>query len=272
MRSPLKWHGGKSYLAPWIIEHFPSRDEWHLYREPFAGGLSVLFRLEPEGLSEAVNDKLMLLSRFWQVLQDATLFGEFSRMVSCTPFSEVEFSESDPNTMPFADWSKIEAAHALFILARQGRQGMMKEFATPTQRLRRGMNENVSAWLSAVEGLPEIHERLKRVEVRCMDAVEFINRYDNPRALFYCDPPYLYETRSTGGGDYEHEMSDTDHERLLACLSGIKGKFCLSGYRSEMYDTWAKAEGFRRVEKEIDNKASGKKSKPKAVECLWMNY
>ena len=85
------------------------------------------------------------------------------------------------------------------------------------------MNENVSAWLSAVEGLPEAHARLGRVEIRNMDACEFIQKYDHPKALFYCDPPYLHQTRheKAANNEYTHEMTFEQHDNLLSRLSAI---------------------------------------------------
>ena len=65
--SPLKWHGGKSYLAKRIIELMPP----HLtYCEPFAGGLSVMLAKDPDGISEVANDLHGDLSNFWKVLAD----------------------------------------------------------------------------------------------------------------------------------------------------------------------------------------------------------
>jgi site-specific DNA-adenine methylase len=49
-QTPLKWHGGKSYLAPWIISHFPKN--YTHYNEVFGGGLSILFAHDPTGKSE----------------------------------------------------------------------------------------------------------------------------------------------------------------------------------------------------------------------------
>jgi DNA adenine methylase len=133
------------------------------------------------------------------------------------------------------------------------------------------MNEQVSSWLTAVDGLADVHERLKRVVILNDDAIAVIKREDSLNTLFYVDPPYLHGTRVTTN-DYSVEMTADDHAHLLSTLSEIEGKFVLSGYPSEMYDEVAVAEGWHRVEREIDCKASGAKEKPKRTEVLWMNY
>ena len=58
------------------------------------------------------------------------------------------------------------------------------------------MNGNTSEWLSAIEGLPDVHRRLSRVLIENMNAIALIEREDTPATLFYCDPPYLHETRT----------------------------------------------------------------------------
>lgn len=264
---PLKWHGGKSYLADWIVDNFPARDLYTHYAEPYAGGLSVLFRHNPEGKSESVNDLSQELSDFWYVLANAP--DQMIRALWATPLSQVAWEESIGSIGMEPD--QVKRATKFFVRYRQSRQGLGKDYCTPTSRTRRGMNENASAWLSAVEGLPEAHKRLRRVEVRCMDAIDFIRKYDHPKALFYCDPPYLHETRVTTK-EYVHEMGAECHQRLLNCLSEIEGMFVLSGYESQMYNEAAKAFQWRSVKRLIDNKASSKKTKDKRTEVLWMNY
>lgn len=264
----LKWHGGKSYLADWIVSHFPDRDAYDIYCEPYFGGGSVLFAHDCDGKAERVNDLNGRLMNFWRHLQDQKKFEFFKRALEATPFSEEEFKGT---------WLGLEysdpmvQAVAFFIRNRQSRQGLMKDFATPTSRLRRGMDENVSAWLSAVDGLPEFHARLRRVAIYNEDAIRFIKKHDSPRTLFYLDPPYLHETR-TAKDAYRHEMTGDQHAELLTWLAGIRGKFVLSGYPSELYEHHRKAHGWRCVTREIDNKSSGKRSKDKKTECLWMNY
>src|SRR5206468_2192982 len=102
--------------------------------------------------------------------------------------------------------------------------GRMKGFTGITRnRTRRGMNAEVSAWLTTIEGLPAVHERMKRVLIRNQPALEIIESEDGPRTLFYLDPPYLHETRATTTEYGLHEMDKVDHARLLELLLTIKG-------------------------------------------------
>lgn len=276
---PIKWHGGKSYLASWLHSLAPPScvdDPANGYTHRnivFAGGLGEFWNWQPiDGISETVNDCNSGLTNFYEVLGDCLLADAFIRELQMTPLSQGVWERSLNETLSATDPS-IGAAKAFFLKYRQSRQGLGKDYTTPTTRTRRGMNEQVSAWLSAVDGLPECHERLRRVEIRNLDCIDFIQKYDHPRALFYCDPPYLHETRATTG-EYEHEMTAEQHEHLLNTLAMIQGKFMLSGYHSQLYDQWqvCASNGFRCHERTIDNKASSKKTKDKRIECVWCNY
>lgn len=265
---PLKWHGGKQYLAPKIVELIPPHTH---YVEAFFGGGAVLFA-KPAGLvqghSELINDLNGELTNFWYVLRDESLFQQFTRKVQAVPFSKqlwVECCQSLSN-------DAVERAIDFFVQYRQSRQGIGQDFATMSRsRTRRGMNEQVSAWLSAIDGLSEVHGRLKRVVICNEDALSVIRREDSAHTFFYLDPPYLPETR-TALDCYENEMSNIDHQNLLSLISSLEGRFLLSGYPSQLYSAAAKANGWSRVDVSIDNKASGAKQKPIKTECFWMNY
>ena len=244
MQLPLKWHGGKYYLASKIVSLMPS----HLhYVEPFFGGGAVLLAREPDdtrlwlfpksphnGVSEVVNDIHGRLINFWRVLKDPDAFGAFHRRVEAVPMARQAWEEAHNHTYgqgPVAD------AVAFFVDCRQSRSGMMNGFTSVTRnRTRRQMNGNVSEWLSAIEGLPQIHQRLSRVFIENMPAIELIKREDTPGTLFYCDPPYLHETR-TATAAYFHEMTEAEHQELLATLVECKGKVMLSGYPSVSYES-----------------------------------
>lgn len=268
--NPLKAHGGKTYLAKQIISHMPKHTH---YVEPYFGGGAVLFAKNPEGVSEVVNDINLHLYVFWRVLSCPPMFLDFQRQIEAVPFSQIEWiacshwpEEYDPLE------NMVECAARFFVKYRQSRQGLGKDFATLSRnRTRRGMNEQVSAWLSAVEGLPEAHERLIRVVILNDDALKVIKQQDGPKTHQYLDPPYLHSTRNTTN-DYEYEMTEQQHDELLTMLIDIDGTFQLSGYHSELYDDWAEENGMYCVEFDLPNNASAKKTKERKTECLWMNY
>lgn len=294
IEQPVKRHGGKSYQAKGIVAQMPPRVKnpnapgtddpgWCHFVEPYFGGGSVMFANDPVGISEVAGDTDRTLTIFWQVLQSDLAFGKLQRRLEATPVSEAVFDEAgesvwlEPPPDGFeaaGEWNvAVEYAARFFIRNRQSRQALEKDFVTVTRnRVRRGMNEQVSSWLSAIEGLPWFHERLKRVLIFTRPALDIIRQQDGPRTLLYCDPPYIHSSRSTTKEYGRNEMSESDHEELLACLATIKGRFLLSGYHSDMYDKHAQLNSWNCTETMIDNKASSAKEKEKKVECLWRNY
>ncbi len=274
LTQPIKWHGGKGAfngkLAKWIISLMPPHTH---YVEPYFGGGSVLLHKNPEGVSEVVNDLDGNLSSFWRVLQDPEMFEQFRRRVEATPFCEGQFADAKAVLAESKEDSPtLDIAVAFFIRARQSRQGLMKDFATLSRnRTRRGMNEQVSSWLTAIDGLQDVHARLKRVVILNRDATDVITSQDGPHTCFYLDPPYLHETRATTR-DYQYEMTAEQHEALLRRLTGIKGTFLLSGYGNALYERYATEAEWNCHEFEIPNNASSRSKKETKTELIWTNY
>jgi DNA adenine methylase len=199
----------------------------------------------------------------------ATTPDRMLRELWATPVSEEIWNGADA---ALADADPVRRATAFFIRVRQSRQGLGRDFATLSRnRVRRGMNEQASSWWTSIEGLPEVHERLKRVVILNRDAFTVIRGQDGPLTCFYLDPPYLHSTRATKK-DYEYEMEEDRHIELLDLLKGIEGKFLLSGYRSELYDRFAKKYGWKRHDFKIVNNASSKQTKDVKTECVWTNF
>ena len=238
------------------------------YVEPYAGGLSVLLAKDPEGVSEVVNDLNGSLMNFWRVIASEHSFGHFQRRIEATPLSESTWHEA---AVTHDDDGPIRAACDFFVRCRQSLAGRMKDFATLSRtRTRRGMNEQASAWLTAVDGLPAVHERLKRVAILKRNALDVIRQQDGPGTLFYCDPPYLHETRASTG-EYAHEMTKTQHCDMLDLLTdNLAGKVMLSGYRSALYDRMLG--GWTRHDFSLPNNAAGGAEKRRMVESVWCNW
>lgn len=265
---PLKWHpsGGKAYLAKRIVALFPKHTT---YCEPFAGGLSVLLAKDYEGISEVANDLDGDLMNFWRCLRDEETFARLQRKLEATPFNELDWAASLAMVdAPPAD--DVVRAWGFFVRCRQSLAGRMESFAPLSRsRVRRGMNEQASAWLSAIEGLPAVHARLKRVVTLNRPALEVIRTQDHPDCLFYVDSPYFPSTR-TAKEVYRHEMTEIDHVELLTTILEVKAKVAISGYQCPLYD--AKLADWNRHDFEIGNHSASGATKRRMIESVWCNF
>jgi DNA adenine methylase len=286
---PLKWHGGKHYLARRIVGLMPP----HLnYVEPYAGVLAVLLARDPDderlwlpphkGVSELANDLNRALVNFWLCLQYEDTFAKMRRFLDAVPFSGPHWELSrdvlkaaadrlrlDLDDVFMGNW--VEACH-FFIFCRQSLAGRMKGFSGVTRtRLRSRMNNEVSAWLNCIDGLPEVHARLKRVLILPpQPALRVIEQYNVPETLFYLDPPYLHRTRIAKKVYGDFEMTEADHRELLDALRRCRGKVMLSGYPDALYD--AALAGWNRHAFDLPNNAAGGKTKDRETEVLWCNF
>ena len=102
------------------------------------------------------------------------------------------------------------------------------------------MSGVISRWFGGIEALAEISERLLRVQIENRPAIDVIRLYDSPDTLFYCDPPYLHETRGDSKA-YGFEMDEEQHRTLAAALHAIRGKAAVSGYRCALMDRCTRA-------------------------------
>jgi DNA adenine methylase len=275
---PIKSFGGKHYLARRIVALMPR----HLhYVEPFAGGLAVLLARDPadprlwsgddgshRGVSEIANDLDGRLMTFWRVLQDPDDFQRFRRFVEAAPMSRAAWEAAHAHEY---GQDRVDDAVALFVCCRQSLAGRMNGFTSITRtRTRRGINGNASEWLGAVDGLPDVHARLRSVVLENRPALEVIGREDTPHTLFYLDPPYLHSTRSATTAYGPLEMTESDHRELLGLLKKVGGKVMLSGYRSPLYDQALAHWTLHTFD--LPNHAAGGKVKRRMTECLWCNF
>ena len=262
-RPPIKWHGGKHYLAKRIIAQFPAHKT---FVESFGGAASVLLNKDPSPV-EVYADLDGRLTNFFAVVRDHG--EELCRRLSLTPYSEIEFDNSNE---PDKRVDAIESARRFFVQMRMSIGGRGHDFSQTLHRVRRGMADVVSGYLSAIdENLPQVIDRLRTVQIVHCPAIEVIRRWDAPETLHYLDPPYLSSTRAKGCRDvYSVEMTEDDHRELANVIRGCQGKVILSGYPSTLYDElfadW-RVETF-----DMPNNAAGRGVKQRETECLWMNW
>ena len=258
------WYGGKYSHLDWLLPLLP---EAHHYCEPFAGSGAVLLNRVPSPV-ETYNDLDGEVVNFFRVLREQK--EALTEAIGLTPFSREEFGIAcllEPEILP------LERARRFYVRARQVRTGLAQKasigrWANCKDTSRAGMSGVVSRWLGGVEALPAIADRLLRVQIENRPATNVIQLYDSPQTLFYCDPPYLHETRGDINA-YGYEMTDAQHQELSEVLNAVSGKAAISNYQCALMDRlypapkWIKTTS---AERTIHS------TKDKRSEALWTNY
>jgi len=261
---PFGWYGGKYSHLDWLLPLLP---KCHHYCEPYAGSGAVLLNRPPSPV-ESYNDLDGEVVNFFRVLRDHG--SDLVRAIGLTPFSREEFSTAcklDPNEKPF------ERARRFYVRARQVRIGLAQtatlgRWANCKNTSRAGMRGVISRWLGGVEDLTIIAERLLRVQIENRPALHVIRLYDSPGTLFYCDPPYIHETRGDSKA-YGHEMTDGQHAELAEVLNGVQGMVAISNYPCELMDALYPSPKWRKI---VTAARTNHATKGKRIEGLWMNY
>lgn len=212
--SPIKWVGGKSKSRAAIIDLLPADAE--CYVELFAGAAWVLFG-KPTHPVEVLNDANGDLVNLWRVLKWRP--AELLEHVHQHLYSRVMFLELREQRPDGKD--EMERAVWLYLL-------IQMSFGADLSRIRRPRfgfwnKSRGDLFLNkSLEQFAPAFERLRGVFIEQGDFAECVRRYDQPRSIFFADPPYL----ATSG--YAEGFTLADHERLAATLRGVEGRFLLT--------------------------------------------
>ena len=280
------WFGGKGNLVRRLLKFVPEHDA---YLEPFFGAGSLFFAKEPVKI-EVINDIDKDLMNFYAVLRDEEKFARFYRLAYLTPYSRGEYNEALRKFRNKAWKDDVERAYLFFVCVKMSFSGILGggwHYAvtyTTKERLKA-----VSDWLSAIDRLPEIHERLRYAQIECDDWLSVWHRYvpvwkeKGFKAFVYLDPPYMPETRKNG--TYMFEFTVKQHEELIEVIKKERGvKIMLSGYPSQLYEELERC-GWRKIcwnigcyaaartqDTGIQGEGATFKKGQRRSDCIWMNY
>ena len=255
IKSLLRYPGSKGNMADDIIRLMP---EHKSYLEPFFGSGAVLFKKAASPI-ETINDldddiiNLFTVIRKWP--------EELAKVISLTPYSRTEYNNSFSGT---SEDDEIERARKFMVRSLQSHGFRCYEKSGWKNDVQgREKSYCVSHWCDIPRIIGLATQRLRQVQIEHMDAIELIKRFDYPNVFIYLDPPYVLGTRTRK--QYNHEMSDEEHVRLLETILQSKAKIMISGYHSDLYESYLGKWN------SMDFNATAEHGL-KRTEVLWMNY
>lgn len=212
--SPLRYPGGKTQLAPFVIDLARRNGlSGGVYAEPFAGGAGIAWRLLLNGdMTEVwINDIDPALFAFWRtVVEDPDPLCERILKVRVT------MAEWRRQKQVLADRhaSRLDLAFATLFLDRTNRSGILKggviggKAQDGEYRLDCRFNKK-----ELIRKIQRIHTYREVIRVTRLDAEDCLRAWNKtlpPRGLINIDPPYYAQGRDLYLSFYE----PGDHARL----------------------------------------------------------
>lgn len=236
------WFGGKRNLSPRIVALMrPHRCYW----EPFVGGISTILFKRPCPM-ETINDLSGDLTNLARVIASPLKDALYSRLRD-TLMSEVLHREAAARwkargLIPSPDAPDLDRAYDYFLCSWLGRNGV-----SGTRSYNQGFCVRYTAngghaakrFRSAVESIPDWHERLRNVTILNKDGFELLGRIeDEPKTVIYLDPPYVVK-----GAKYQYDFKPEDHARLRSCVDRFRRAQVIVSYYDhptvrELYAGW----------------------------------
>lgn len=276
---PVCWYGGKGNFLGRLKPLVPHA---MIYCEPFGGAASLLFAREPDPI-EVYNDLDGRLINLFRAIQDAARFRRLRRRLHWTLYSRAEFELAlevmrlderglaDPDDLAWATFIAFNWAHA----SNPRSPGNWARSVT----VKAGQSQKVSAFRGKLLRLRRYRDRLARVLIEQRPALEVMDYWDRPEAVFYVDPPYVAATRARTCEHhrYRHELSEDEHRELVHVLLGLEAAVVVSGYNHEIYGPLDEA-GWQRREFETfafaaltGGRQGRPRKRPKRTEVVWRN-
>jgi len=265
LRAPIKMFGGKGTMFNDIIKYLPPVNDYNTYIEPFSGSYSIGLKLETPPPIEIYNDLDKNVYSLYKVLSDPELFQQFKEKCDLVLYNE-GLRKEFKDLLKTDNLSMVDRSFYFFYVNRTSHNGV-GGFSKNTY-IRRNMSKSISDFLSSIDRLPELHNRLSKVIVSNTDGIELIKKYNDPKVMIYCDPPYHWSTRTSTR--YNVDMNDEDQEKFLDAVIESKAKILISGYDCEKYNRLTE-NGFEKIQFEVKT-ISGNFTPKTKIESLWRNY
>lgn len=239
----VKWSGGKRDELDVIKRHMP--EGYSTIAEPFAGGASLLFHLNPpDEIATVLCDTHPDLVNLYRQIGDGHS-DEIKRIVCSYDFSENGYYRVRDEIEPSSD---IERAAQFFYLRKACYRGMLRYNARGKFNIPWGRYKKVS-WDELDE--PGYGDLLSRTEIIQGDFSQVFNRYQGEDTFMFLDPPYDTPFSTYGpAGSFTQDDHRRLHELFVAtpakCLMVIsETPFIRELYSSYIVEEYEKKYRFR---------------------------
>ena len=258
-KTPVSYYGGKITLLGRILPNIPPHN---IYTEAFFGGGAVFFA-KASAEAEIINDTNAMVVNFYEQVQ--TNFQALQSKIEATLFCRSTYKVAlSIYQMPHL-FDKLQQAWAFYIATNCGFANKVGSWGYDkySKRVKAFRNKKIAFNKAIVD-------RIAHAQIENNDANKVIQSRDTDDAFHYVDPPYI----DTNQGMYSG-YTEQDYKKLLDTLSGVKGKFLLSSYPSDILDEYIKKNGWYSIQ--INKPLSAQKAvtgKPRArkTEVLTANY
>ena len=263
---PFRYPGSKSRVIDKIIPHIPPGK---VYVEPFGGSASILLSKSPSKL-EVFNDIDEGIVNFYRCLRDPESLDTLCELLELTIHSRSQWEESKEQFKTAGD-PILRAFHWYY--------KTMYSFGSLGRNFGRAINHigRLARVQERIPLLPEIHERIKRVQFENRDWSEILDDFDSPDTVFYIDPPYVECDTSV----YKSILSHAQHQDLISHIFSLQGQAVVSGYGNPLYDNqaWDETHDFEIFVSvaavntaDGSNKDNTRSERDNTSERLWVRY
>ena len=226
--SPLRYPGGKTQLAPFVIDLARANGLYGgVYAEPFAGGAGIAWRLLLNGDATEVwlNDIDPAIYAFWNTAVHRP--DDLCERINETAVTIEEWRKQKA-VLQSGQARQADLAFATLFLNRTNRSGILKggviggKDQAGDYKIDCRFNK-----ADLIHKIQRIHLYRDVIKITQMDAEQCLRAWDKTlpkRGLINIDPPYYAQGRDL----YLSFYNPSDHARLAKLVRGLKAPWMLT--------------------------------------------
>ncbi len=207
----IKWSGGKGDEITQFEEHFPN--DFNLYIEPFIGGGSVYFHINPN--RAVIADVHSELIDFYSEIKNGNINNIYEFMTKNENNEETYYKIRDEMSIK----NTLDNAMRFYYLRKTCYRGMLRYNKQGKFNIPFGRYKTMNFELLKNK---EYEKLLKNTKIEKNDFSQIFKKYNDENNFVFLDPPYDSEFTDYGYCSFDREKQ----KELAECFKSTKNK-CL---------------------------------------------